>query len=343
MFMMLYNLFMATSKPDQKKSVYQNYLEQKHSRFNTPDLIIDSVVEAAVGLKPTSKEKVILGEVNEVYDIKVEGDNHYIVRISRSSNPRFLAEKWALDEVRKVEVSVPEVLLVTSQQVEEGNLTFCVETKLTGSPIKNIPLLEKDKMKKLVIQAGSVLAKIHSVKPTGFGELAEDGQGKLTSWTQYINKIEDERQDILESATKINLNIEDVNKGFMLLKKNQYHFENMTPHLLHGDFSTKHILMDNDLITGIIDFESCKSGDPIWDFAWWSYFFGKDVPVEWIKEGYIEVHKLDPEFDRKLVLYRIRLGLSMIHYYESEGNISGIKHTKEKFLSDLEQYDTLFE
>ena len=333
---------MVSSGTDKKKSAYQRYLEQKHAKFNTPDLVIDAVVDAAVGEKPINKEKVILGEVNEVYDVVVEKNKHLIVRISRSSNPRFASEKWALDEVKKVGVPAPKILLVTSQSIKERNLTFCVEEKLSGNPIRSIPWQEKDRIKALVVQAGAMLAKIHSVKPTGFGGLSEDGQGKLSSWLEYVNEIDDEQEEILKSAIKIGLSIDQIERGFKLLKENNHLFEDVEPHLLHGDFSTKHILFENDLITGIIDFESCKSGDPLWDFAWWSYFFGKDVPIEWLKEGYDQVNKVDPEFNKKLVLYRIRLGLSMIHYYESEGNTSGMQHTKEKLLSDLKLCGILF-
>ena len=123
------------------------------------------------------------------------------------------------------------------------------------------------------------------------------------------------------------------------MKENQHFFVNVAPHLLHGDFSTKHILVEGNSITGVLDFESCKSGDPMWDFAWWSYFFEPDVPIEWLKEGYSQVCELDSEFDKKLILYKIRLGLGMIHYYESEKNISGMKHAKEKFISDLVAFD----
>ena len=179
------------------------------------------------------------------------------------------------------------------------------------------------------------MAKIHSVKPQGFGGLGEDGRGKYSSWLEYVSEVDDRRQEIFESAEKIGLTAEELEKAYKALKDNRQMFENVTPHLLHGDFSTKHILIEGDQITGIIDFESCKSGDPMWDFAWWSYFFGTDVPVEWLVEGYKQVCALDIEFERKLTLYKLRLGLSMIHYYTSEDNVSGMRHTKEKFVSDL--------
>lgn len=312
---------------------YLDYLEQKHATFNTPSAMIEAVVNTAVGSKLKVKEKVILGEVNEVYDVTTEDERQIIVRIIRSNHPRFAAEKWALDKTREAGVPTPEVLLITSQQ----GLTFCVETKLSDAPLKNIPWQEQDKIKAFVVQAGAILAKIHSVYPEGFGGLKNNGQGKFSSWLEYMMEIEGEKKEIFESATKIGLPTEDVELGFTLLKKGQQYFDNVTPHLLHGDFSTKHILVENDFISGIIDFESCKSGDPMWDFAWWSYFFGKDIPIEWLKEGYSQVHESDPNFDKKLILYKIHLGLGMIHYYESENNISGMRHAKEKYLEDLKQ------
>jgi aminoglycoside phosphotransferase (APT) family kinase protein len=39
----------------------------------------------------------------------------------------------------------------------------------------------------------------------------------------------------------------------------------------HGDFAPVNVLIDGDTITGIIDFESARLADPLFDVAWWAW------------------------------------------------------------------------
>lgn len=326
---------MSPSQSKQKKHPYQSYLEEKHAKFNTPSNVIDEIVFAAVGSLPKDRKKIILGEVNEVYDLITKDDQQFIVRISRSDNPRFETEKWAIDEVRKMGVPAPEVLLVRKETVGDDHLTICVERKLPGMPLRDIPYPERDRIRNIVQQAGGILAKIHSVNPQGFGGFEKPGVGKYASWVDYVMEVDGDRDAIAASAVKIGLTAEDVDQGFNILRQNTQLFENVSPHLLHSDFSSKHILVEGNTVTGILDFEGSRSGDPVWDFAWWDHFFGTDLPVDWLKHGYEKLFKLGLDFDKKLALYKLRLGLMFIHYYESEGNVSGMQDTREKYLVDL--------
>lgn len=91
-------------------------------------------------------------------------------------------------------------------------------------------------------------------------------------------------------------------------------------------------------VIGIIDFENCSSGDPIYDFAWWDYFVDRRIPTEWLKEGYTDKTIFDDNFERKLHLYRLHLSLGFIDYFEREKNEGGINWTKINLQKDLEYF-----
>ena len=80
-------------------------------------------------------------------------------------------------------------------------------------------------------------------------------------------EVAKDRDAIVEAATKMGMATSDVDRGLDILKQNARLFENVSSQLLHSDFSSKHILVDGNTITGILDFEGSKSGDPVWDFA----------------------------------------------------------------------------
>ncbi|MCX6705527.1 MAG: phosphotransferase, partial [Candidatus Woesebacteria bacterium] len=109
-------------------------------------------------------------------------------------------------------------------------------------------------------------------------------------------------------------------------------------YLLHGDFGPKHLLIVDNHVTGILDFEGAKGGDPIRDLAWLNFFYGDSFSIDWLKVGYKNKDIFDENFDLKMKLYRLHLGLDLLEYYESEKNKSGMIHTRERFIKELENF-----
>ncbi|WP_433577134.1 phosphotransferase family protein [Nocardia brasiliensis] len=66
--------------------------------------------------------------------------------------------------------------------------------------------------------------------------------------------------------------------------------------LAHGDFTPVNILTDGETITGLLDFESVRLADPLFDPAWWAWsvgFAGAEVLAPaW--PGFLEAAKFDP-------------------------------------------------
>lgn len=326
------------------QDTYQLYLNNKHSRFNTPPEIIESVVKKATGELPQSQKKLILGEDNEVYDVNLGINKNVIVRISRSSRPRFLAEKWAIDQCHKVEVPAPIILHIENQIIGNQSLSFCVEEKIPGQPMNS--LMESDSksnewQQQLIEESGEILAKIHSVVTSGYGSLDPNGQGEFSSWSGFmLNSIADNSR-LLLSARNIGLNSQHIDKSVEILHKYADVYKQIEPRLLLGDYGPKHFLIDNDHICGVIDFEGCKSGDIARDFAWWEYFRGDSLPLSWLKAGYQHFGHLGDNFELRLHLCLISLGLSLIDYYENENNIGGMNHSRNQQIKNLKYFETI--
>src|SRR5437899_2290113 len=119
-------------KKPEKGSDYEVYLHQKHAKFATSQKIIDRVIYNASGSLPIKTEKIIKGEVNEVYDIRTDDRQDLILRISRGGIEPFEREQWAIDNVKKLGVLVPEILQIKT--IQDG-LAVCVMKKINGSPL----------------------------------------------------------------------------------------------------------------------------------------------------------------------------------------------------------------
>ena len=328
---------MTKVNKDVEPDKYQEYLNKKHASFETPEILISDMVNKATNSKFSTKERIVAGEVNEVYDVSLHNKENVIVRISRSTNPRFEAEEKAIRLAAQVGVPTPKVLLIKGVNSKGENLTFCVEEKIEGEPLAEITdSLDKATIKLLMNQAGNILSKIHSVRIGGFGGL--DMQTPYKKWSEYILRPCSNKQRIVEVAGSIGIDTRLIDKAIKSLRESSDLLDETQPQLLHGDYGAKHMLVNNKKIVGIIDFENAKGGDPIFDLAWFNYFSGDSIFFEWIKDGYTNKKIFRKDFDTKMVLYKLHLSLTLLDYYESEKNTAGLEHTKKMFMKDISQH-----
>src|SRR3989304_9824200 len=100
---------------------YKKYLVKMHGKLNTPDEVVRAVVKEGAG-DLVSKKRIIAGEASEVYNITLENKKQVVLRISRSPRPYFFQEKGAIEQVKKLGVPVPVILLIKYLTV--GNQEF---------------------------------------------------------------------------------------------------------------------------------------------------------------------------------------------------------------------------
>ncbi len=315
---------------------YKKYLEEKHKGFTTPESLVNSMVLKAVGSEASSLRKIVQGEVNEVYEAKTPSQN-IIVRISRLGPQNFETEETVIRLALQAGVPAPKVLLIESASTETEDLTFCIEEKIEGSPLKDIlKTIPQEDLKKIVYDSGAILSKIHAIETDRFGPL--DRSAFYSKWTDFLFRFEENKPRIFDFASTVGLLPEVLEKAFDIQRKNRGVMEIDTPFTLHGDFSPKHILTDGKVITGIIDFEDAKGGDPVRDIAWLDFFYSGAFPLEWFLEGYQNKAVLSGDFNKKMSLLRLNLSIDLIDYYGSERNISGLKYSKRKLEEELANF-----
>jgi aminoglycoside phosphotransferase (APT) family kinase protein len=328
---------MPKAEDKKDKDIYQKFLEKKHSAFETSGNLIERVVKKATGSNLIKRERIIAGEVNEVYDVVTERGQNIIVRISRLGRQNFETEEKVIRLALMAGVPAPKVLLI--EQVSSGseNPTFCVEEKIEGEPLTALMgTLDKDILKSIISESGKILSKIHGVTVDSFGHL--DGTTSFKTWQDYIFSMMERKGRIVEVGKRIGIDSGLIDKAFRLLGENKEIFQIEKPKLLHGDFSPKHLLVKDNHITGIIDFESAKGGDPVSDLARVDFFYSDSFPIDWVKAGYGSKDLFGENFEMKMKLYRLHLGLGLLDYYDSEKNEAGLIHTKPRFIKELENF-----
>lgn len=229
------------------------------------------------------------------------------VNVRDTEIPKFRRERIAFQKLRG-KIPVPKIVILDESK-KILPYDYLITEKMPGKELSFlIKKLNKNEKKKIAIKAGINLAKIHKIKFKKFGDVQKHTFGEYETWEDFII---DKVKKHLKEMRRLNILNENKRKQIInLFEKNKDIFNNVkTPRLNHGDFSFENMVYKNGRITGIFDFEWALSGDPEFDFKYLDDF--KDLK-KYILEGYKKIRKLSPNFDRKILFYKLLLNLELI-------------------------------
>src|SRR3989344_3706942 len=324
-------------RPEQaenKSSDYQQYLESRHAGFEIPTEKLEAVVEEATSSRPVSVERITSGEVNEVYDVTLPADQHVIVRISRNKDSEFGREVWAIEQAKDVGVPVPEMLLVTKVTVENSDpLRVCVQNKLAGEPLERGRIdygkIEPALLRSYMRQAGEILSKIHSIPVTGFGSLNEQGRGSVSMFQSLMSRNIEQRDSFEEIGRRRGMDMNVIDRVFTLLQENVASAQEFQQVLTHGDFGPKHMMVEGNKMTGIIDWGGVSGHSPVHDFAGFILWY-PELPFDALQEGYADKEIFDNDFEKKLQWIALDNALGALEWYDKNNFEAGIQYLIDK-------------
>lgn len=316
-------------------------VEAKREEVSTPLISITKYLETNFG-KPI-KRSVLLetGVSNEVYEMTNEDGEEFICRIAKNKpHNRFGEEKWALDRARDVGAPVPQVLTITREEINGATYDICLESKIPGKALYEIHDLSKEERSGLLASTGEVLSMIHSIPVNGFGKFDTEGKGEFSSIQEILHDPYIEKEELLKIAQELGLNIDTIKKAYDIMGSGSASYPETHPSLIHGDFTPKHILVDNKKVTGVIDFENAMGGDPVMDLAHWHFFFKDQLNVEEIIKGYKKKEDISTDFDRIFNLWRVYFGLMHLKFQYQKKNQVGIDFAQRQITDDVNYFNS---
>lgn len=325
------------------KDEYGRYLTELHASRNTSQEVILDVVKEATGLTPKEEPiRITAGEVNEVYDVVLPARNNVVVRISKGEHPAFLAEQWAIGECQKVGVPVPAILLIKHIPGGEKVVSFCVQEKLPGDTLErgkvDFHKLDSELLRTLMHQSAEMLYRMNSIPVRQFGELNELGVGKFSTFEAMLRERPDEEDEYLSLARELGIPERDMRRALNLIAQAGHIYRDVQPVFCHGDFAPKHIMFQENRLTGILDFGEVTGHHPIFDFARWEYWYDTGLAYQYLKEGYPDQSIFSPENQKLARLLQLDMCLVTIYWYSQERYPKGIKHGVDKLKQTLDYF-----
>lgn len=231
---------------------------------------------------------------SKVYIVKDIDENKYVLKISMNQEKRINECKYYnyLSEY----VPTSKVLYSDTVDGNEVNIITFFEGKNIYDEDCNSLSQEE------IFQIGELLAKIQSCKPLN---------DEKDFWYHYLltrlEKCNTELFKVLgEEDNKIIFN-------FMkqYIEKNiKNHYQNS---LLHMDFRVGNIIFGDNHQVGIIDLESMKSGEYVYDFVKMNRIFSKENFQVFLK-GYTSIKAVSEDFDTKLQFYSLYDAYSSLYW-----------------------------
>lgn len=252
------------------------------------------------------------------YLVALPGGQVYLLRVNALSHLyrefELHVDEWVMRTLKQRGLPSLPVLLV---DLSRKRCSFDYEL-IGAADGRALDLLsgQKPAYMELVHQLGSFAAALHDIATDGFGLLdvaslldnpARKACGVLENWEEYITL--NLKRHVTACVAIGAINGEEAERIHWTFGQLHTLLETSTPSLLHGDLANRNVIADGDRITGVIDWEDCLSGDPVFDIAFWATFRPHEN-LDVFLDGYTCIRSLPPDFEMRFWLYYLRISLS---------------------------------
>lgn len=254
----------------------------------SPRTLIDSVVRSVCGTGVDRLVPLTGGGMNETYRAELINEVPVVVRISRQ------AEGWFRDEAHLMKlasaVGVPTAEVLGLEQVHHDGqlLSFSVQQLLPGRPLDVLAgELSAADLETLVVDAGELLARVHSVVPEPDRGIRHELRWPDERLVATVARVVEE---MLGSTAS-----EVVGRGVDFVREVIATHPAPPGSLAQGDFLPKNLLVHESAIVGVIDWEFAGPASPAFDLARWDVSAGEPLHerTDLVRRGYARV--ADPQ------------------------------------------------
>ncbi len=268
-----------------------------------------------------------------VQNIKVVGEEkgiHSVVRIVQSDDKKYIVKfsVWPVKAFREKFAYQKLFGLIPMPHLLVSGQDYVIQDYVEGKFLDEVRLSEQE-IRKIYIELGRILKRIHQIKTAGAGFIETDGKGGHKSFKDFVNSWLDDHLDILRKSNLVS------KKNFSKLQKyidDQKDFLRVEDYrLLHYDLEEWNVKIKGKKIIAIIDFGDLFSGPIEWDFArsyLTHYFEGR---FNYLIEGY------GNKVDLEKVKYYAVLEILFTFPYNHNNNKLKLDH-QLKILRDILQF-----
>lgn len=291
---------------------------------NKPSLSKDALQELVLREFSPSAEtlnQLVEGEESQAFSFKDKNKN-YVLRVHVSAEG-FKKDEYAFQNFVSEKIPIPEVFKIGCV---DSNHSFCISKQFPGTTLQDS---SEETIDKLLVPTDEVLNAIHDTdisSTSGFGDFDSEGNGKYNSWRDFLNAVlepENNQWDEVRKQSDAKL-INDIMHEFEALLS--YCPEERQ--LLHADFGSNNLLAHGVKITGVLDWEEAKYGDPLFDMGgFWSTWL---MCVRKQSEYWDNTKSGLPNYQERKLCYDLRTALVEIYEHALDGSTDTLRWVENR-------------
>lgn len=331
--------YWQSDRPYSAKEIKEIFLDRKQD-YSRKDL--EKVATQAVNEEVELSQPIDFGSVNIVCPFKSVSGLEGIVRAhpNQVQNQYFYVEKKVMEKADAAGIPVPQTLVVdTSRKLV--SFDYMITTKIPGKVMQEDINTRPSAHNKYLFELGKYLGMLHKISTNqyGFFDNSKAKKGELVglhdSNKEHFGAALDLDRDFYQSNAGW-FDERNINKALDILISNIDIAECEEPTLIHNDIADWNTVVNDNAVTGILDWDECFSGDPVFEFATLSLFYSP-TQMEKIIEGYKETNSLPADYDKKFDLYVLRyivnkskISIKKLQFIEKESTRNRFNLAKDK-------------
>lgn len=234
-------------------------------------------------------------------------DQKLIVRLNEYEED-FLKDQFAYTRLASLKLPIPKIIRIG--KFDEQNY-FAITERCEGKII-----LEDEMDAYFVPSLYAALDAIHqrdTAQHTGWGLTDSHGNGLFESWGDYLISLYNQKFDYdWRDLTKNTFWENDLFENYFDEMKRLIAHCPAEKYVVHGDYGFSNVMVDNDQITGVLDWAEMKLGDFLYDVAYLEMWSDR-IPYAnlWRDQARTEGREV-PHFAERMRCYLLHQGLGTL-------------------------------
>lgn len=257
------------------------------------------------------------GQIARTYSLDIDGRPCVLQFTEHNMSQGCLNERFFSERFRQMDIPVRSVL----HEGDFAGLHFTVAAKVDGRGLNQLPLREFIANLPSVMDVLLRIASIDTSDTTGYGWLDLNGNGKFASWREHLCQVRDEepgqfydRWHELFDSTFLD------RKVFGRYYARMEELIDLAPsrrELVHGGFGYGNVLVYDDQITAVLDWQDARYGDPVFDLAYmldWLDASTQEACVNAYKESLKKLGRSEARLEHRIKCYRYYTGIDGLRF-----------------------------
>lgn len=311
---------------------------QVHHKPKVEKITLSSLLEKKWPQPITKLENLVEGEDSQAFYFESNG-NRYVLRINKSDYG-FKKDVYAFEHFANESIPIPKIFHIGKLDNEHA---YCISEFIAG---KTIQELDRPAVEALLPATLKMLHAIRDVdisKTSGFGEFDISGSGKSASWQEWllthISLTEYNWDEVMNGGL---IKKDFLDKVFDAFKKLVEQVPNERK-LIHGDFSSNNVIVTDNKIVAVLDWDAASYGDWLFSVAgayyWRDHLMCMDVQADYYEK---ELSHL-PNYHARIYCYQFRASLIEMYVQAQRGEKEKLEWHIKRCQKLLESVDILTE